>query len=183
MTATANLENDHVHILLLTDIMEAITVTDEVHPEHLDSVVKLIRNFADGLHHNKEENLLFPAMAARGYSFSQGPVAVMMEDHRQGREFVKGMAEGIDQYKSGKKDAIFSVFRNMLGYVELLRSHIAKENNILFRMADGVLSDDEQKKMLQEFLTIESSVRSGENASGYIDEIHKLARVYNVLIS
>ena len=43
----------------------------------------------------------------------------------------------------------------MSGYAELLNNHITKENNILFRMADNVLSDAEQENLLREFESIE----------------------------
>ena len=75
MKATSNLENDHVHILRLCEVMERMAHAGNSDPEHLDRVVSLIRNFADGLHHKKEEELLFPKMAEKGFSTTQGPVA------------------------------------------------------------------------------------------------------------
>ncbi len=60
----------------------------------------------------------------------------MLSEHIQGRNFVKGMAENIALYKEGDMPALEQVFINMTGYVNLLRTHISKENNILFRMAD-----------------------------------------------
>ena len=60
-TATKDLENDHIHILRLTDVMEKMTKTDAPDISDLESIVYLIRNYADGFHHAKEENILFPA--------------------------------------------------------------------------------------------------------------------------
>jgi hemerythrin-like domain-containing protein len=131
-TATANLENDHVHILQLINVMERITQLKQVEVSHLESIVSLIRNYADGLHHAKEEKLLFPKMVEKGYSFEQGPIAVMLHDHEEGRNFVRGMAEHIALYKEGNISALDGVFSNMKGYIDLLRAHIAKENNVLF---------------------------------------------------
>ena len=37
----------------------------------------------------------------------------------------------------------------MRGYIVLLRNHIAKENNVLFRMADNVLSEEEQQELFK----------------------------------
>ena len=54
--ATQNLENDHQHILKLIEVMEAIVKITEPTISHLEEVVALIRQFADGLHHAKEEN-------------------------------------------------------------------------------------------------------------------------------
>ena len=65
-TATKNLENDHVNILRLIDVMEKMAQTSNTSVENLETVVRLIRDYADGFHHAKEENLLFPLMVKKG---------------------------------------------------------------------------------------------------------------------
>ncbi|HEX2968295.1 MAG TPA: hemerythrin domain-containing protein [Bacteroidales bacterium] len=173
--ATQNLEDDHVHILRLTEIMEQITYDSDPDVNNLESIVDIIRNFADGLHHAKEENIFFPYLAERGFSISNGPVAVMINEHVTGRNFVQGMADNIKLYKEGNNQALKSVYRNMRGYAELLRSHISKENNILFRMADRVLSDDDNENLLTGFSHTEDR---GIKASEYINKIENLAVLY-----
>ena len=61
-TATKNLENDHVNILRLIDVMEKMILVKSKNIEHFENTVSLIKSYADGLHHSKEENLLFPLM-------------------------------------------------------------------------------------------------------------------------
>ena len=107
----------------------------------------IIRNFADGLHHAKEENQFFPFLANRGFSLSQGPVAVMLHEHVQGRDYVKGMAENISLYKGGNTSALGKIYSEYAGYAELLQNHIGKENNILFRMADRALSETDHQDL------------------------------------
>lgn len=172
-TATSNLEEDHVYILRLIDVMEQISKEPDPDIMHLETIVDLIRNFADGLHHAKEENLLFPKMVEKGFSFQQGPIAVMMNDHVQGRIYVKGMAENISRYKSGDIDSLKNIYLNMRGYMELLRAHIAKENNILFRMADKAFSNEEQQNLLAQFSDIEET-----NSNDFISQINELSRIY-----
>lgn len=178
ITATANLENDHVHILKLIDVMERITQQSEINVAHLENIVDLIRNFADGLHHAKEEQMLFPKMVEKGFSFEQGPVSVMMRDHEEGRAFVKGMANAIAQYKSGNQGVLEELFMNMKGYIDLLRAHIAKENNVLFRMADRAFSEEEQKLLLSQFKRVEFNPICGGVVNDCIAQINNLALVY-----
>jgi hemerythrin-like domain-containing protein len=71
MKATSDLENDHVYILKLCDIMEKITHEERPDISHLEDIVDLIRSFADGLHHRKEEDLLFPKMSEKGFHYTQ----------------------------------------------------------------------------------------------------------------
>ena len=176
--ATQNLENDHQHILKLIDVMEAMVKQQEPTISHLEEVVSLIRQFADGLHHAKEENLLFPLMAGKGFSLQQGPVAVMLMDHEQGRTFVKGMAENIQLYKNGAADALTLIYENITGYCELLTNHIAKENNILFRMADNVFTTENQQSLLHQFQLIDAGAEGGISAKNYIGRIEILANIY-----
>jgi len=101
-TATKNLGNDHVHILRLIDVMEKMIILKSMNIDHFETVVNLIKNYADGFHHAKEENLFFLLLSERGFSIQQGPVAVMLNEHVQGRNYVKGMSEGIVLLKEGK---------------------------------------------------------------------------------
>lgn len=179
-TATKNLEDDHVHILKLIEVMERVIGSDNPDFSHIESMVDIIRNFADGLHHAKEENLFFPFLAKRGFSLSQGPVAVMLNEHARGRDFVKGIAENIALYKGGNMTALGKIYSNMAGYAELLKNHISKENNILFRMADNALTDSDQQDLLKQFDEAEKNHPSGSSEEDYIKKIQHLASVYGV---
>jgi hemerythrin-like domain-containing protein len=171
-TATQNLESDHVNILKLIDVMNRMVELPDANVSHLEEVVELIKKFADGLHHAKEETLLFPLMAEKGFSMQQGPVAVMLMDHEQGRAYVRGMAENIQLYKTGQLSALNLVYTNMNGYSELLSNHIAKENNILFRMADNAFSTEDQHSLMNQFSVIDA----GSNE--YVQRIEILANQY-----
>ena len=177
-TATQNLENDHVSILKLIDMMNMMVKLPDANVSHLDEVVELIRKFADGLHHAKEETLLFPLMAEKGFSMKQGPVAVMLMDHEQGRAYVRGMAENIQLYKTGQLSALNLIYTNMAGYSDLLSNHIAKENNILFRMADNVFTAENQQSLLHQFQLIDAGSDGGISAKDYIGRIEILAKIY-----
>lgn len=177
-TATENLENDHVYILRLVEVMEKMVYLKSSDTEDMELVVRLIQNYADGFHHAKEETLLFPLMVKKGFSNEQGPVAVMLNDHEAGREFVKGMIVGIATYKLGNEGALEDVYKNMQSYADLLRAHIGKENNMLFRMADRAFSEEEQQELLVAFGEIESSNYSSGKIEQYIKEIEELENKY-----
>jgi hemerythrin-like domain-containing protein len=177
-TATQNLENDHIKILRLIEVMEWITESAEPNVEHLELIVKVIREFADGLHHTKEEQLLFPLMVQKGFSNESGPVAVMLHDHEEGRNYVKGMAENISRFQHGDKVALQGIYNNMLGYAVLLKSHIGKENNVLFRMADKAFTAAEQESLLLDFTKVELNQENKHSKSDYIAIIEKLHNAY-----
>lgn len=178
-TATQNLENDHVQILRLIEVMERIAESAEPNVEHLELVVKVIREFADGLHHAKEEQLLFPLMVQKGFSLQSGPVAVMLHDHAEGRNYVKGMAENILLFKKGGPSALKAIYSNMLDYADLLKNHIGKENKVLFRMADKAFTSAEQESLLLNFMKVETMQENGHSKDDYVALIDSLANIYS----
>lgn len=179
-TATKNLENDHVHILKLIDVMESIAKRQTPDIDHVREIVYIIKNFADGLHHAKEENIFFPMLATKGFSTQQGPVAVMLMEHTEGRNYVRGISDNISKYANGDNSALNEIFRNMKGYAELLRNHISKENNILFKMADNVLSEADQSNLLAKFSFEEKTHGSDKTPESFILQIENLAKIYKI---
>jgi len=179
-TATKNLENDHVHILQLIDIMEQATEYAEPDYRNIEIMIELIKSYADGIHHTKEENLLFPLLIKRGFSKEQGPIAVMLHEHDLGRTFVKGMVENLEQFKKGRKTSISLIYKNMKAYIELLRGHISKENNVLFKMADKALTEQDQLILLEQYKQIEKSDMKGSSLQYFINQINALAEIYHL---
>lgn len=177
-SATENLENDHVHILRLTEVITGMIEKRSKEIGHFELVVELIRKYADGLHHAKEEDLLFPLLGEKGFSPEMGPVAVMLNEHEQGRNFVRATLEGIEEFKNGNYGELQTIYENLGNYALLLQNHISKENNILFRMADEVLSDSEQEHLLVKFAEVESSAGLQFNPSDSIQKINTLAEFY-----
>jgi hemerythrin-like domain-containing protein len=159
MHPTDVLSQEHRVIEKMLDALEEeIRRTEAGQPfprRFFDEALDFFRNFADGCHHAKEENLLFPRMKERGLPPNGGPVAVMLAEHDQGRAYLKAVRESLDAAEGGSADARRQVFGNALGYVELLRQHIHKEDNILFRMARMVLQPDDVAELSREFAAVE----------------------------
>ena len=177
-TATQNLENDHVFIVKLTDIILSMVEKQSTNTDHFDLIINLIRNFADGTHHAKEEGFLFPLMGEKGFSPEFGPVAVMLHEHEQGRNYVKAADEAIRKFKTGNEAALQTVYENLSDYAYLLQNHIDKENNILFRMADEAFSNAEQQNMLLQFTDVENNVDREFNPENSKQKIDTLAGIY-----
>jgi hemerythrin-like domain-containing protein len=89
-------------------------------------------------------------MADRGFPLRGGPIAVMLHEHEMGRAFIKGIAEGAAKIGNDPV-AAKQIAENAKGYIELLRNHIGKENNILFPMADRALSAEDQADLGKAF--------------------------------
>lgn len=159
MHPTETLSQEHRVIEARLDALEEqIRLADAGQPfprRFFDEALDFFRNCADGCHHAKEENLLFPRMKERGVPERGGPIGVMLAEHDQGRACLKAVRENLDAAERGDPEARRQVFGNAASYIELLRQHIYKEDNILFRMANMVLQPDNVAELTKEFATVE----------------------------
>jgi hemerythrin-like domain-containing protein len=107
--------------------------------------------FADKCHHAKEEDLFFPLLKERGIPVEGGPIGVMLHEHEVGRDCVRRMraASEADQFDG----AMFATAAKE--FIPLLRQHIFKENNVLFKMAGNVMSEADDADMDDKFSQVE----------------------------
>jgi len=181
MSATQVLKDEHRGVERMLNIVEAaakrLEAGNDVPPDVFLSAVDFFRGFTDGCHHAKEEQRLFPALEQRGVRHEGGPIGVMLAEHEMGRTYVRAMAESAKRYAQGDKLAAQGLVQCGRGYVTLLRQHIAKEDGILFPMADRVLSNGEQAQLLEDFETIERE-RTGagehERYHGVLDQLEQV---------
>lgn len=140
-TATGVLRAEHRVILEVASVLEhALDAGGGEAFDAMDECVVFFRLFTDACHHGKEEDLLFPALQDAGMPGDSGPIAVMLEEHRIGREFVRRLSEALPAAREGGTAAGAAVSEAGRGYIELIRAHIAKEDGILFNMADGIVT-------------------------------------------
>jgi hemerythrin-like domain-containing protein len=144
---TRVLRDEHRQILQVADALEWFLdpaaqggAEDDLDFDRIGLCIRFIRLFADACHHGKEEDLLFPALIDEGLPRDSGPIAVMLHEHRLGREFAVTMADAIDDARAGDDQARRRLVSAGLDYVGLIRGHILKEDNVLFNMADQLVA-------------------------------------------
>lgn len=105
--------------------------------------------FADQLkkHARKEDDVLFPMMAAHiGREF--GPIAVMEHEHEQAEMNLERFlaAAGPADSTLSDEEAKFTAGYAALAY-SILTQHFNKEENVLFPMAERMLSEEEKAQL------------------------------------
>ena len=172
--STEVLSAEHRAIERVLDVLEKLVTRygaeNKIELKALSDIVDFLRNFADGCHHAKEEKLLFPALNQKGMPAESGPVAVMLYEHDSGRKYIRAIAGGIEKYNSQPEAAKLQIIENATSYIELLRQHIYKEDNILFPMADSLMDQVEQKQMIAEFERTEKQ----DIGEGVHEKYHKM---------
>ena len=161
MLPTDILKDEHKVVLFALDgaekEAEAIRATGKVNHEKIEKIIDFSRNFTDGCHHAKEEKLLFPKLEERGFDRNSGPVGVMMMEHVEGRRLIAKIAESSEIVRKGDENGKHILTESLLRYVGLLRNHISKENNILFEIAENMLTAEDKQELLQRFEDLENN--------------------------
>jgi hemerythrin-like domain-containing protein len=65
------------------------------------------------------------------------------------------MRAGVEKWQSGDDSGRMEVLKAANGYIDLLRAHIYKEDNILFPLANDAIPPDAQKQIAVDFERVE----------------------------
>jgi len=165
--ATDDLRHEHESILSVLDISEDVMKSNHPEKEKLkfgNDFLYFLSIFTDRCHHGKEEMHLFPTMIFKGVPDQDGPIGVMLQEHVIGRNLVTEMRQAVEAQDLTRLN------QDMAEYAVFIRNHIAKENNVLFPLADKVISKEEQDEMFENFEIHEEDVVG----HGVHEQLHKM---------
>ncbi len=178
MTPTEILKHEHQMILHVLDAAEkeaaSIRRDGIVHVPLVREMVDFFRNFADRCHHAKEEKHLFAFMHQRGMSTQFGPLAVMLHEHDQGRARIQAILNAPPEGQEPDEAAAADIAENLSRYASLLRSHIDKEDHVLYPMADQLLSSADQEALADAFDRVETEEIGEGVHEKYHQWVHEL---------
>ena len=155
MKCTDLLTQEHKTILRALDILDHMAARiKEDQPlavEDVETILRFLRAFADNQHQAKEESALFPELL-RTSAANGPPLRQMIFEHDQERSLVEGLEDSLRT----KRGMEFVHFANRL--TGLIRTHIRKEDNILFPMAERCLSPEQDERVTTELNKFEVDV-------------------------
>lgn len=138
--------DEHERILdaltALHDYARFYAPNDEQPRESLRAFAAFFRDYVDEWHHHKEEDLLFTAMFDAGFPRHSGPVACMNHEHEDGRAHVRALVSIADGAGPLSVSEVGTLVQTSADYARMLANHIAKENQMLYPMAQRALGDD-----------------------------------------
>ena len=183
MQATEILMDEHRTIERLLSALDKMAsrlwAGEEVHPSYFIEAADFIQGYADGCHHAKEENVLFIAMQEHGVPVQGGPIGVMLQEHEQGRTTTRAMRQAAERWEAGDTTAINDVIQHARGYTSLLHQHIAKEDGILFPMAERALPPAGHEQLLAEFKRVNNEEIGEDVFEKYLDLADRLEKEAN----
>ncbi|MCC6384981.1 MAG: hemerythrin domain-containing protein [Bacteroidia bacterium] len=155
-------------------IMEAINLAkqagqligkdDARYEKSLRTLIRFFRYYADGFHHYKEEQILFPEMSKRNELLDDGVLKEMLENH----EDFRNMISKIEKLLNEKDFANAQV--QLDKYTEAMLDHIAVENDEVFHSAESLMDEDELERMNFRFVDSDREVAEGANDGIQVDK-------------
>ena len=103
---TKILSDEHQNILKVIDALtkecNVLESGKELDKDFFEKAIGFIRNYADKFHHAKEEDILFVELCKDTVKMQCNPVQQMLYEHDLGRNFVKGMEQGVKENNKAK---------------------------------------------------------------------------------
>jgi hemerythrin-like domain-containing protein len=140
---------------------------DWVPDEDLAKLLDFIRNFADGIHHTKEEAHLFPALEQIGIKDEDGPLAFLRSEHRAERRLLSELARAAEGYRCDPASGEIFV-KAAFQFKGHLIGHMQQEEAILFMLAEEMLDDQTKGSLIRAF--------AGEDAGKMIQRYEQQAK-------
>jgi hemerythrin-like domain-containing protein len=128
---------------VLVDIAADLEKRAPVPLDTAEALVDFLQRVADGVHHRKEEELLFPLLAKRGVKPDESVIRPLLQQHESGRFHVRRMREELGKLSRGDRQAALDFASYARTYAEMIRAHIQIEDEILYPAAARVLTPDD----------------------------------------
>ncbi|MBK8920943.1 MAG: hemerythrin domain-containing protein [Saprospirales bacterium] len=135
------LVREHGIILEASEVIVALNRSWADDPVAYEKIILQLLDFfstyADGYHHRKEEDILFPVISKKNEMAGDAIVRELLDHHDDFRSRLQQIRSAL-----GMRDYA-TVQAHFFSYINALQDHIAVENDELFPMADTLLSSDE----------------------------------------
>jgi hemerythrin-like domain-containing protein len=164
MEVLTKLSEEHAHILrglyCLEKSRDALEQNRRPLVDFFKTAVLFFTEYADKLHHYKEEYLLFSFLASKKRGKIDLEIGALRRQHELNRHHIKKIRESLQGYETGSEIAATTLLENLAAYISILKRHIQREDRIFFPMAEAELSGEEKKQMLDQFFEEETASSS-----------------------
>jgi PAS domain S-box-containing protein len=135
-------------------------------PEQVSLLVEYLLGYVERCHNQKEEQHLFPRLQEKGMPRDGGPLGVMLQEHARAQELLSQLvplgaafaagAGGLPELRAAFDD-----------YAALCKDHFWKENDILYPLAQRLLSEQEAGEVVRGIEAVEASLGGDTRARYY----------------
>ncbi len=125
-------------------------------PDRVEKLVLFFKRFVAGFHRVKEEKHLFPTLERRGLSGGTGPLAWVLEEHRETERLLKRIEKALPPSQRGNSSATNIVRCCLSEYIYMLRHHVKREEEFLYPASAVLLQPDDLSRLTEAFDAVEA---------------------------
>lgn len=138
---------EHQLILRMLNVIRAacykLLKTGRYNSEDFQVMIDFVRRYADAHHHGKEEQILFNLMVEQlGIAAEKLVTHGMLVEHDLGRLHINQLERALCEYEKGNEYAVLDIIANAIGYTDLLKRHIDKEDRVVYTFAEKNLPQE-----------------------------------------
>ena len=142
-------------VAILDKELSKITKEKKVSPDFIDTAIDFIRAYADKNHHGKEEDIFFKKLLEKKITDEhKNYILELIQEHKMGRATIGRLAKAKEIYVKEKTSAIGEIVACIKWLIEFYPMHIKKEDKRFFALYREYLSEEEQDRMLFDFLEL-----------------------------
>ena len=136
-------------------------------PAQVGRLVEYLQDYVDQCHNQKEELHLFPRLERNGVPRHAGPLGVMLQEHERAREILSRLVPAGSAFAAGDAGRLAELHAAFGEYAALCKDHFWKENDILYPLAQRVLSDEDAADVVEGIEAVEAALGEGTRARYY----------------
>lgn len=154
MEALSSLVREHQFITRLIEALEACSRRvgggAAVDPADVRNFARVLRQYADELHREKEEHVLLPFLVRQGFDWDAPPLVQVREEHSHERELIAALHHAGARIERWTEDERRHVAAVTSALCELQRRHHQTENDQLFPVIAERLDADARRRLQRE---------------------------------
>ena len=143
------------------------------HPRCLRPLVAFLADFVEDCHHVKEDTYLLPKLATCGFVGCGSHLTTLLHERRAGRALTEVLTGAAAAVEHGDERALDLAAGALCAQGALLRAGISDEEELLFPLAERVLTPEDSSELEQAFAQIDSA-RAGGLWEGFYDLVGEL---------
>jgi hemerythrin-like domain-containing protein len=174
---------EHDNILRMLNVVRKacfkVMNGEEINYDDFNKMIEFIRNYADAHHHGKEEKFLFKEMQSNLGKLGENLITHgMLVEHDYGRLYMSDLSDALVRVKKGDEESKLDVISNAVGYTNLLKRHIAKENDAVYKFGETNLPKDILEQINQKTEEFEKEAEIKGTQKYFLDILEDLEKKY-----
>lgn len=178
------LEKEHEDILDFLESMRALGLGliegKEVDTEDIKLAIDFIRDYADKIHHGKEEDYLFLYIQEELGKLGKNLIDHgMLVEHDLARYHTMELEKANESYeKTGSKESKLDIISHLMAYRDLLVRHIDKENRLVYPFGLKSLGSEKLEEIDRKSQSFQSEIQEDARLENYLGLVEYFRNKY-----